>query len=283
MNKDTRKSRIMMAQHTLAAIKKGQYTSPSDKLVDFAEAQQAAKAGTKVYRPEELETLDEQIQQKLEELNHDCTIEVRRMDSLSAAAVLAPQYRTVVHNFASAKNPGGGFLTGAKAQEEDLSRCSGLYTCLTDKAQVYYNANRKSGTAFYTDHIVYSPQVPVIRNHEGELLEEPWYADFVTVPAVNAGAVHKNEKHFIEDIESVMRGRLYYMLGIAMLNGAEAVVTGAWGCGVFQNDTAMVARLFSENLSKGGVFHKAFKHVTFGITDRMQDGKFIGPFQKVFG
>jgi uncharacterized protein (TIGR02452 family) len=272
-----------MAQETLSAIKNRQYTSPSGKVVHFSEAQQAAKIGTKVYRPQDLEALDEQINQKLSELNHDCSIEVQRTDSLAAAAALAPKYRTVVHNFASAKNPGGGFLTGAKAQEEDLSRNSGLYTCLADRAQVYYNANRKSGTAFYTDHIVYSPSVPVIRGRDGQLLETPWYADFITVPAVNAGAVRKNEKQFVDDIESVMRGRLYYTLGIAMLQGAEAVVTGAWGCGVFQNEPSLVARLFSENLSKGGVYSKAFKHVTFGVLDKVENGKFIGPFQEVFG
>lgn len=32
--------------------------------------------------------------------------------------------------FASAKKPGGGFLTGAAAQEESVCRCSGLYKCL---------------------------------------------------------------------------------------------------------------------------------------------------------
>ncbi|MEZ4688497.1 MAG: TIGR02452 family protein, partial [Bacteroidia bacterium] len=96
------------------------------------------------------------------------------------------------------------------------------------------------------------------------------------------GAVRKNEKKFIDEIESVMRGRMYYLLGIAMLNGAEALVTGAWGCGVFENEPAMVARLFSEMLSKGGVYSKAFAHVTFAITDRMEDGKFIEPFRKAF-
>ncbi|MFK7972494.1 MAG: TIGR02452 family protein [Bacteroidia bacterium] len=283
MNTMNRKQRIFLAQETLSILRSGTYLNPKGETVSIADAQQAAKQGTKVFRPEALDDLDKEIEKRLETLNHKTHIEVVRTDSLSAAAPLTTQYRTLVHNFASARNPGGGFLTGAQAQEEDLSRNSGLYPCLKERAQVFYNENRKSGTAFYTDHVVYSPQVPVFRDQEGIVLEKPYQVDFITIPAVNAGAVHKNEKHHIEDIESVMRGRLFYFLGIAMLEGAEAIVTGAWGCGVFQNDPAMIAGLFKEMLNKGGVYSKAFKHVSFAVLDKMEHGKFIGPFEQVFG
>lgn len=277
-----RKTRILMAQETLSITKSGKYTSPEGTLVDFSESREKARLKTHVYRPEELEDFDDAIEARLTELDYSTTVEVRRTNSLTAAEPLAKQYRTAVHNFASAKSPGGGFLTGAQAQEEDLCRASGLYPCLKDRAQVFYNANRKSGTAFYTDHIVITPQVTVFRDADGSLREEPFQVDFLTVPAVNAGAVQKNEKKFIDDIESAMRGRLYYTLGVAVLNDVEALVTGAWGCGVFDNDPAMVARLFSEMVSKGGPFSKAFQHISFAVLDKMENGKFISPFKKRF-
>src|SRR4029079_8799885 len=68
----------------------------------------------------------------------------------------------VLLNFASARNAGGGFINGAKAQEEDLCRCSGLYPCLMSQPG-YYEANRNNRSAIYTDHLIYSPQVPLFR------------------------------------------------------------------------------------------------------------------------
>ncbi len=66
--------------------------------------------------------------------------------------------RVACLNFASAKNPGGGFLGSARAQEEQLCRASGLYpTLLTQR--VYYDANRANRDARYTDWAITSPEL----------------------------------------------------------------------------------------------------------------------------
>jgi len=67
-------------------------------------------------------------------------------------------------NFASANNPGGGFLTGAQAQEESLARASGLYTMLLG-----YPMYRSLKDPMYTNWVIYSQDVPVFRCDEGRL------------------------------------------------------------------------------------------------------------------
>jgi hypothetical protein len=57
-------------------------------------------------------------------------IEVTGESTLAAAARLAKTGPVLALNFASAKNPGGGFLSGAQAQEESLARASTLYASL---------------------------------------------------------------------------------------------------------------------------------------------------------
>jgi len=69
-------------------------------------------------------------------------------------------------NFASAKNPGGGFLGGGSAQEESLARSSGLFPCINQMQQMY-ETNRAYRSCLYTDHMIYSPRVPVFRDDEG--------------------------------------------------------------------------------------------------------------------
>jgi uncharacterized protein (TIGR02452 family) len=74
--------------------------------------------------------------------------------------------------FASARRPGGGFLTGAQAQEESIARASALHACLRVVGD-FYAYQRRRPELTYSDRVIYSPAVPVFRDDTGALLPVP--------------------------------------------------------------------------------------------------------------
>lgn len=83
-----------------------------------------------------------------------------------------------------------------------------------------YSMNRNLGSSLYTDDMIYSPLVPVIRDDNDELLDRPFMISIITVPAVNAGAVRqKGKQEEIDLIESTMLTRTEKLLSVAVIHG----------------------------------------------------------------
>lgn len=193
---------------------------------------------------------------------------VSHQTSLEALYALAAdrQLDTVMLlNFASAKNPGGGFLGGAQAQEESLARSSGLYTCLTCFQDRLYARNKADPRGcLYSDDMIFSPLVPFFREDDGTLLPRPVLCSVVTAPAPNAGAVKADVKHLLIP---TLRSRIRRMLQLAAAQDLNILILGAWGCGVFRNDPRIVAQHFKELLTSSE-FSQLFSEVHFPIPDR---------------
>ena len=127
--------------------------------------------------------------------------------------------------------------------------------------------------------MIYSPRVPVFRDGDGGLLEEPYAVSFITAPAVNAGAVRRNEPGRVGSILPTMRRRLARLLWVAANHQHPALILGAWGCGVFQNEPTMIAGLFAEALGPGGPFHGCFRQVVYAVYDRSPGQEVISAFR----
>ena len=208
---------------------------------------------------------------------HITRFDVTRQSTLAAhKAFLAKGYRTVSLNFANAVVPGGGFLHGARAQEEYLCRSSALYHTLLGSPM--YEHNRAQGTCLYSDAMIYSPGVPVFRDDAHRLLAEPYLASFITSPAPLATRLKPLEQ---SQLRSVFNRRIHKVLSVAQSRGYEALVLGAWGCGAFGNDGHMVAKLFRVALLHE--FRGVFKEVTFAIADVSPELRFFAPFALEFG
>jgi len=165
-------------------------------------------------------------------------------------------------NFASAKNPGGGFLGGAQAQEESLARSSALYPCLLQQPS-HYARNRAHHSAYYLDLAIFSPRVPVFRDDAGRWLDRPVLASVVTCAAPNARALRQRGRFDATRIAGVLHRRAALVLAVAAHHGVERLVLGAWGAGVFGNDPAMVAGAFGAALE--AAFAGVFADVVFAI------------------
>lgn len=263
------------AKETLAAIERGAYPAPSGAQVVLRESIDAAIAGTVLYTPEALDRLAPDGRGA-----SSARIEVTGETTAEAGSRLAQTEqvpRVVALNFASAKNPGGGFMGGAKAQEEDLARCSALYPCLL-RQRGYYDANRSFPSLLYTDHIIYSPDVPFFRDRRLNFLEQPFPLSIITAPAPNAGEALARDPSVAAELRRVLDARALKVISVAAAHRHRCLVLGAWGCGVFRNDPAHVAQAFADALAR---FAGSFDRVVFAVRD--PGGRNIAAFQRQFG
>lgn len=195
----------------------------------------------------------------------------------------APSKRVAVLNFASATTPGGGVISGARAQEESLCRCSTLYPCLDTPylKENYYNYHRSRYSNLYTDACIYTPDVVVFKkdiNIPEAAPEEDWYqVDVITCAAPNlrhaAGSLTTEEQYRIHC------SRARKILSAAAANGAERLVLGAFGCGAFCNDPSSVAMAYKDTLR---IFEGYFECVEFAVFTAGGESQNYIAFRDVF-
>jgi len=198
-------------------------------------------------------------------------VQVVNETTACAGRRLQSSHRTVVLNFANGLVPGGGFVFGARAQEESLCRASALFEVIRDDPM--YETHRRDGDEASSDHAILTPDVPFFRDGTWALVEEPFHLSVLTCAAPmvsHTGASRARE---------LLRGRILRVLAIMSAYGYEAVVLGAWGCGAFGNDPVTTARDFRDAL--WGPFRGAFRAVVFAVTDWSLQRRTLGAFRDV--
>ncbi len=247
--------------------------------MEIADALKAAQSNTKLLRPEDF---PQSLSLSESSPRFTTQLSVTSETTLQAAARLASKgIEPLCLNFASAKNPGGGFLNGATAQEESFARASGLYSCLRTQKE-FYDFHRQQGDLLYSDHLILSPGVPVFADDHGRLLEAPYLSGFLTSPAVNAGVIKERDCEKLDLIRPTMLRRAHRVLWLAQREGYTHLILGAWGCGVFRCDPTMVAGVFSALLTGEGPLVSAFEQVVFAVYDRTRDATTRTAFEKAF-
>ena len=180
----------------------------------------------------------------------------------------------LVLNFANPVNIGGGVYKGARAQEEDLCRRSSLLRSLeTPHSLRYYSYNRKIHTHMGSDAMVFSPEVEIFRDERGVLMDETVIVAVLTcaAPMITYSMEGMSESEYRE----MFYNRIVGMLKCAAYFGYEDLVLGAWGCGAFGNDAAIVSDLFYRALKEfdwaGLHAYDLFNTIVFAIRSRGEE------------
>ncbi len=182
--------------------------------------------------------------------------------------------KILVLNFANPVNPGGGVRSGARAQEEDLCRKSSLLLSLeSEEAQKYYKYNQGLDTCMASDALMITPRVEIIKDENGELLDETVIVSVLScaAPMVLCGRAGMSESGY----EEMVYRRIMGMLKCAAYLGYPYLVLGAWGCGAFGNDAGLISDLFYKALKEieynGRREKDLFRRIDFAVLDRTQD------------
>ncbi len=262
---------MVIGYDTVAILRSGGYTVPSGRHIDLRAALDLCQKGTVEYPPGRDVSLPAAG-------SHDTTIRVENETVLVVGQRMARSGPVAALNFASATTPGGGFLNGARAQEESIARSSGLFVALQGREMYAYH--RRHRDPMHSDYVMYSPEVPVFRTDAGDLLDEPWPLSIVTCPAVNGSELSRLAPERLPQVPAVMAARTAKVLSVAAEQGVRRFILGAWGCGAFGLNPGLIARIFRDALA--GPFRGVFKEVVFAVIDKSDEERFIGPFKRAF-
>lgn len=195
------------------------------------------------------------------------TIVVKNSTTFQMTQTLVRQgYHPLVLDMANATRAGGATLEGAASQEETLCRQSNLFTALTVAAQSDYYPLPECGGILIKG-------VTFFRDDNYDFLQEPFQADIFASAAYDSNLAHQpspdghrgyDRPENDSDYEYGMKAKMRTLLYVALENGHDALVLGAFGCGAFRNDPAKVSSWYKEVLNEP-VFRHAFKVVAFAI------------------
>lgn len=204
--------------------------------------------------------------------NSITNVQIRNETTELVARDLTGQgHRPLVLNFANGHTAGGGYLRGARAQEETLCYASTLYETIKDSPMYKFHSRWNNDV---TDYALVS-KTWVFRNETYDLLMEPWQMDVITcaAPIVYGSTSEK-------DAANLMDSRIHRVLHIAHHLGYSSLVLGAWGCGAFRNNPVLISEIFRKHLEHS--FAGCFEEVVFAIADWSPERRFLAPFHKAF-
>lgn len=197
-------------------------------------------------------------------------------DSITAALTLhqrlAPSPSIAILNFADPIKPGGGYMNGRTAQEEDVCRAvPALFPALASSAA--YPLDPAATPPVMHTEIWRAPPF-------SSRLPAAVPVTIVTAAAPNGNrALHAAVPLHGPGYRADFRRRMHWTLRAAHAAGCSTVILGAWGCGVFRNRADDVAELWSEVLDSLE-WRGRFVCIAFAVP-RGSTGRALAAFRRV--
>ncbi|MBQ8448839.1 MAG: TIGR02452 family protein [Clostridia bacterium] len=228
-----------------------------------------------------------------------------------AKSLLEEGLKPAILNLSSRTVPCGGYHKGTGAQEESLCQMSTLSQSLYQFGNPKYKHIREAGVA-HTSGVypmdinyggIYSPCVTFFRHNSKKyycLREEIFKCPVISVASLSniEKSYYTNDEQIYFDASGRMNSegkeieanKIRTIFRIALENGRDSIVLGAFGCGVFNLHSDEVAALFRDVMNEPE-FKNRFKKLIFAIYEGKPsprkphieaEGKFA-PFYKIFG
>lgn len=200
-------------------------------------------------------------QKEAKSINMDKKIQVIAGDWGEVTHMLTKKYGTcfAVLNMANAYIPGGGYIEGMMAQEENMFRRTDCHFHINDNEydasiDQYIPAMTELLSAKY--EVVYLdkeyPRVCIrgSENRQVDNLGYEWLAEDDVFPFYEIRASAQDLRGGVKFDSSNARKRITAQLETLRLTGIRHAVLGAFGCGSFQNPAEKVAQMYKEELDK---------------------------------
>lgn len=205
----------------------------------------------------------------------ECKTEIEVINATTTQAIYyyLEHKKVAALNFASYRYPGGMFIQGSVAQQEEcLCHESILYNVLERFIDKFYKPNHnRLNNALYNSNLIYSPNV----FFDGDAGIS--YCDIITCAAPNRTEVKRYMDIPDDEINAHMEDRIDHVLFSAYDNDVEVLILGAFGCGAFGNDPSTVAEIFKNLLDSK--YKNCFDKVIFAVPAA---GKNHNVFKEVF-
>lgn len=263
---------IHMFEDTMQILKQGYYMKDNRKIQLKLSASEMKEI--QVYLPEEVRRICVSTEfRPADNVSGNCIRSTENIDSYALARKRTAEgiSKLLVLNLASPVHPGGGVRRGAKAQEEDLCRKSSLLLSLESQtAGRYYDYNASLNSYMGSDALMLTPCTEIIKDENGELLDNTVVVSVLTcaAPKITFGKEGMSETAY----RQLVYDRIAGMLKAAAFFGYRYLILGAWGCGAYGNDAAVISDLFLRALDEldynGYNENDLFSRIDFAVLDR---------------